>query len=282
MTLSINVNPTGNFSLATFSGDAEDDEIIYFDPDYIDQLLQANQLSANSSEPVACSLLTFFTRVGTTEFLSTDSSDDIVHTYPISASNNKGIAYYPMDSYDTTIYVSMYLQFVGVNTTDGIAQAKAPFSIQIQNLVAGWNSVPSAAFSRNRAGNKYSNSVQMQFSIERYGVIKGLSVFVVVMMWLISLAVFVMASDTYFNQPILRDLNPTSAAIANSLLFGLPALRLVQPGIPSLNGAPYLLVDVTGFYINMALVAVSSVLMISKLCWLYQPKAANVVHMRET
>lgn len=84
-----------------------------------------------------------------------------------------------------------------------------------------------------------------------------------------------MAFDNYFVQPVMKECSPPATNIANTTLFSLPALRAVQPGIPSLNS--YLVVDVCGFYVNMGLVSISVILMVSKINWSHwQPKRANV------
>jgi len=61
--------------------------------------------------------------------------------------------------------------------------------------------------------------------------------------------------------------------ISTGLLFALPSLRAVQPGVPPL--VVYSGTDILGFYLPMALIALSGFMMMNKLIWLYQPKRAG-------
>ena len=47
-----------------------------------------------------------------------------------------------------------------------------------------------------------------------------------------------------------REMNPAFAIIATGLLFSLPNLRNVQPGVPPLT--LYAVIDIWGFYIKCA------------------------------
>ena len=274
--LAININPSGSFSYYSVTFDEADQDILYLSPGYINQTMQTNNLApASPTAIVEASLSVFFTRIGYQTVHSEHFVPALGMIYPLSVC--KALSYYPLDSYNSTFYMSLYIELSNVNTTSGTGYALVPYSLKITNLVSGWDNVPTAVATRSKPGafNTDSGTVQVHLNFSRFGVIKGFSLFVVIMMWIISLAVFTLAFDNYFVQHLMKEVNPAAASLANGLLFALPALRLVQPGIPPLTS--YLLVDVCGFYLNMGLVSLSVVLMISKLGWCqYQPKEANV------
>lgn len=231
---------------------------------------------ASPTTSVKASLYVFFTKVGYTEVPSDQIVPSFSQIYPLVV--EKALAYYPLDSYSSQFYVSMLIELSNVNVTGGIFYAAVPYAIKITNLVSGWDNTPNvfATNEKKLIPVSDSNIVQVNFNFKRLGVIQGFSIFIVIVMWIISLAVFTLAFDNYFVQPLMKEVNPAAAGLASGLLFALPALRVVQPGIPSL--VSYLLVDVCGFYLNMGIVAISVFLMISKLDWCqWQPKEANVL-----
>ncbi|KAF9331247.1 hypothetical protein BG006_005888 [Podila minutissima] len=90
----------------------------------------------------------------------------------------------------------------------------------------------------------------------------GFSLFIVMIMWALSIAIGIIAIQVIRNHRI-PDEHILTLGIAT--LFALPALRETQPGIPAIGCAA----DVLGFYWNMAIIAISSImiLMASALRW---------------
>ena len=226
--VAITVLPEGNFSLLTYTGELTDDGTIYFSEEYIRGLLMFNNLGqANLSIPIVPKLVFFFTKGGSAEYFNFELGISSVQNYPLSAIKNVGS--YPFDQYRSSIYLSMYLRVTGVNSTTGDILFAIPYAMDVANLVSGWQSSPIASRARtNRPGffNPNTNIVEMQLNFQRYWEVKSLSIFVVIVMWIISLAVFTMAFDHYFIHPVLKEMNPSSVTIANGLLFALPALRV--------------------------------------------------------
>ncbi|KAG0342272.1 hypothetical protein BG000_005787, partial [Podila horticola] len=90
----------------------------------------------------------------------------------------------------------------------------------------------------------------------------GFSLFIVMIMWALSIAIGIIAIQ------VIRKHRMTDEHILTlgiTTLFALPALRETQPGIPAIGCAA----DVLGFYWNMAIIAISSImiLMASALRW---------------
>ncbi|KAF9928560.1 hypothetical protein FBU30_002298 [Linnemannia zychae] len=90
----------------------------------------------------------------------------------------------------------------------------------------------------------------------------GFSLFIISIMWLLSIVIGIIAIQVIRKYRV-TDEHVLTLGIAT--LFALPALRETQPGIPSIGCAA----DVLGFYWNMAIIAISSImiLMASALRW---------------
>ncbi|KAI7831160.1 hypothetical protein BC939DRAFT_392162, partial [Gamsiella multidivaricata] len=90
----------------------------------------------------------------------------------------------------------------------------------------------------------------------------GFSLFIVVIMWALSIAIGIIAIQ------VIRKYRVTDEHVLTlgiTTLFALPALRETQPGIPAIGCAA----DVLGFYWNMAIIAISSIMIVmaSALRW---------------
>ncbi|KAF9545432.1 hypothetical protein EC957_010962 [Mortierella hygrophila] len=90
----------------------------------------------------------------------------------------------------------------------------------------------------------------------------GFSLFIVLIMWMLSIAIGIIAIQVIRKYRV-SDEHVLTLGITT--LFALPALRETQPGIPAIGCAA----DVLGFYWNMAIIAISSImiLMASALRW---------------
>ena len=279
----ITVTPLGNLSAALQTGEDADKDIILFPQSYVDRaatfLGLERRISGNEDVPIpiTASLILFFSKLGYQEIHNATIVQDTVQTYTLDV--NKSVTHYPMDKYSSTIYIKTYLKLYNVNTPDSTAYMPIACALQINNLVSGWVNKPVTSLTLRRRNDSSpittdAGSIQVQMNFQRLTFVKGLSIFIVVVMWLISLAVFAMAFDNYFVQPVMKEISPPATNIANTTLFSLPALRLVQPGIPSINS--YLYIDICGFYINMGIIAISVILMVSKIDWSqWQPKRAK-------
>ncbi|KAG0311768.1 hypothetical protein BGZ97_011655, partial [Linnemannia gamsii] len=90
----------------------------------------------------------------------------------------------------------------------------------------------------------------------------GFSLFIVLIMWMLSIAIGIIAIQVIRKYRV-SDEHVLTLGIAT--LFALPALRETQPGIPAIGCAA----DVLGLHWNMAIIAISSImiLMASALRW---------------
>lgn len=112
------------------------------------------------------------------------------------------------------------------------------------------------------------SNMMLPINIERSAFTRFLSMFVVLMMWLLSTFVLVVAIDYNIVRPH-RDDKPSErvAAMCISMLFALPGMRQLQPGIPPVG----CLVDVCGWYPNMVMISVAVLLSLAQYVGGYRP-----------
>lgn len=83
----------------------------------------------------------------------------------------------------------------------------------------------------------------MAISVVRSATSKFFSIFMIIMMWLMSLFVLTLAVTLWMRG---RKVEPPTIGVVTGMLFALPAMRAVQPGIPSIGCTS----DVIGFFWN--------------------------------
>jgi len=101
----------------------------------------------------------------------------------------------------------------------------------------------------------------LKIVVKRSPTVKLFSVFIVCLMWLISLCATMITM-----QIIIRGhkLLPPQISLNASLLFALPAVRNVQPNIPPIGTVT----DILGFFFNMGLIAICEISLMT--LWLWQ------------
>ncbi|KAL1923279.1 uncharacterized protein VTP21DRAFT_8259 [Calcarisporiella thermophila] len=104
----------------------------------------------------------------------------------------------------------------------------------------------------------------IKFKVEQTTFVKGFSIFVVVLMWLITLLT---ASVSYQIFLYGRKASLGDVAVPSTLLFALPSVRLTMPGIPTDVGQ---YIDVLGFIWNIAILALCVI--ISFVGWMFRHK----------
>lgn len=111
--LSFSLQPAGNFSFASVTGEEAVQDVIYFPPSYIQALLEFYNLSlADPNVPVEPSVIFFVTSYGVNEVPSDQLAPQFVQTYPLSAV--KALTQYPLDVYEWKLFIRVYLRLVGV------------------------------------------------------------------------------------------------------------------------------------------------------------------------
>ncbi|KAL7749553.1 hypothetical protein RI367_005109 [Sorochytrium milnesiophthora] len=161
-----------------------------------------------------------------------------------------GFRGYPFDRY--TAIFSVYVRRGDSNTT------MVPLQFGLSRSPPGFTMVSYKATTDDQ-----QQMVSVSFTLRRSGTTIGFSVFVIFLMWVLSLVVCFLALQIVLGR---REAVPPLLAVPTSMLFALPSLRNVQPGVPPVG----VTADVVGFFWNMFIVAISAVTIM--LCYLVQQK----------
>ncbi|KAJ3337013.1 hypothetical protein HDU91_001595, partial [Kappamyces sp. JEL0680] len=96
----------------------------------------------------------------------------------------------------------------------------------------------------------------VDLSGQRSFTVQFFSLFIVVAMWVVSMAVFILATTLWLRD---RKVEPPTIGVCAAFLFALPAIRNSQPGAPPIGAT----VDLAGFFWNLGLVLISVTLMMT-------------------
>ncbi|KAK9723016.1 hypothetical protein K7432_002266 [Basidiobolus ranarum] len=144
---------------------------------------------------------------------------------------------YPFDVYKGDVLLYAAIPKVG---DDLVVPISVSFTANVQNFEI------SPVFSVQDEFN------MITFTARRSNNTKVFSICVIILMWALSLGISSLAFQIVM---LKREIQPPIMALGVSMLFSLPALRNIQPGIPSIGcGA-----DMIGFFWNMFLVAISAI-----------------------
>jgi len=207
----------------------------------------------------------------------------LIEDFDITVTMNGDLSDYPFDTYSCIAYFSMY------NATSYFIDrtGKLPIGIAITGALQGFRIDSTTAQFTQFDG---VNEIGFMFDITRSPLTIAFSSFIITLMWLISIVVFVISLDVilgaaastripvpksfihdhphltpdqaaerfYTQVKMYRKARVVSApllALPLVLIFALPALRFVQPGVPTVGAYS----DVVGFFWNVGLVAMSAV-----------------------
>jgi hypothetical protein len=199
--------------------------------------------------------------------------------FPLNGDLNK----YPLDRYDTTLRLLMTTPARNVrpespsipanitqhtHPTDELAVSptallqNAPVALSI-SLTA---SVPGIRFRGNVSRGSSQEPTGIELHLTRANSVIAVSLIVVLMMTALSMSLLAMAMRAITTAE-RTDLLPLSVSI--SLIFGLPALRNIQPGVPPVGA----LVDYVTFIWAELIVAASAVIIV--WTWLLRSRAKS-------
>ncbi|KNE65195.1 hypothetical protein AMAG_10847 [Allomyces macrogynus ATCC 38327] len=164
--------------------------------------------------------------------------------------------HYPFDVHSTAVDVSAAL-------IDS-AQTPVPLRLTLNGAVPGFALDNFVLVADPDQGFGY---LLLAFDIARSGTTKGFSIFIVILSWCLSLIMGYLALQVARQK---RAVEPPMLAPPCALLFALPSLRNVQPGVPGIG----VTVDVVGFFWNMAIVAISATVIILYFILRWQKPAA--------
>jgi hypothetical protein len=155
---------------------------------------------------------------------------------------------YPYDKYNAS-------GVFDATITNGTNITHLPIAMVAYGALQNWR------FKMKLERNTRYGHVEWTINIHRSVTIRLFSIFVVVLMWLISLTATAIAIQVVVRD---REVAPPLMGVMVSLLFALPALRNVQPMVPPIGT----LAEVIGLFFNMALIALSAVTLMVK--WIEQ------------
>jgi uncharacterized protein DUF4436 len=199
--------------------------------------------------------------------------------FPLNGDLNK----YPFDRYETTVRLLMTTPAGNLRPEASNAPTKIPelthpddelvvsSSALLSNTPVGLSvsmsaSIPGIQFKGNISRGNIQEPTVIALYLARAGNVISVSMIVMVMMAVLSMSLLAMAIRAAMT-PEKTELLPLAASI--SLIFGLPALRNIQPGVPSVGA----LVDYVTFIWAELIVAASAVIIV--WTWLLRSRAKS-------
>ncbi|ORZ40307.1 hypothetical protein BCR44DRAFT_1424802 [Catenaria anguillulae PL171] len=179
-------------------------------------------------------------------------------TIPFESGN---IISYPFDQHQSSIDITA--QIGNPTNNPNATFIPVPLRLTVDGAVPGFSLREFSVFADEGRGFA---SMFVSLTIGRSGTTKGFSIFIVVLTWFLSLIM------GWLSIQVVRLKRPVEAPMLASpcaLLFALPSLRNVQPGVPSIG----VTVDIVGFFWNMAIVAMSAILIILYFVLRWAPPA---------
>ena len=202
-------------------------------------------------------------------------------SFPLNGELNK----YPLDRYESNLWVLVTTPAgKGASKVSRSPEATSEPSINSDELTIGTSalqqnnpvpvslaltaSVPGIKFAGQTIRSDESQLVRIALKLRRADSVISVSILVMLMMTCLALSVLAMVVRATTSEKRANDLVPLSMSI--SLIFGLPALRNVQPGVPPVGAFG----DYVSFIWAELIVAVSAV--ITVWTWLIREHAESV------
>jgi Domain of unknown function (DUF4436) len=199
------------------------------------------------------------------EFAKDKRMNRIEAVFPISGELNK----YPLDRYDTTVRLLMTTPAQNAprevpkipasitqhtHPTDELAVSPTALlqNVPVALSISLSASVPGIRFEGNVSRGRSQEPTGIELHLSRANNVIAVSLIVVLMMTALSMSLLAMAIRARTAEK--TDLLPLSVSI--TLIFGLPALRNIQPGVPPVGA----LVDYVTFIWAELIVAASAVI----------------------
>jgi hypothetical protein len=199
--------------------------------------------------------------------------------FPLNGDLNK----YPFDRYETTVRLLMTTPARNLRPEASTVPAKIPglthpddelvvsSNTLLSNTPVGLSvsisaSIPGVQFKGNVSRGNIQEPTGIALYLARAGSVISVSVIVMVMMAVLSMSLLAMAIRAAMTAE-KTELLPLAASI--SLIFGLPALRNIQPGVPPVGA----LVDYITFIWAELIVASSAVIIV--WTWLLRSRAKS-------
>ncbi|RKP38947.1 hypothetical protein BJ085DRAFT_3356, partial [Dimargaris cristalligena] len=179
--------------------------------------------------------LTAFLAIQNVQFPANATMQDVEYNVPFLTGNVRD---YPFDAYRA----DSLIMFQETNTTNPV-----PVSFLFDGVIAGVNFKSDFIEVDGGTPNMYDFVAE----VHRNSTTLFFSIFVVVTMWLISIAIFIMAVQVLFSG---REIPPPLVGFGATILFAFPALRNSFPGVPQIG----CYIDTVGFFGPISIVSIST------------------------
>ena len=203
--------------------------------------ISMNQSSANSAAQKRYTILTrpISILIGSTS-LSFKANQPMPDSSLSIAFESGNVNRYPFDNFSTSFLVS-------ASPTNDSTQS-IPLAFSLTGLAQAFHITPDL---EDRSSPFF---IGVSLTASRSFTTQFFSLFIVTSMWILSFTVFTLATTLWLRD---RSVEPPTIGFCAGFLFALPAIRNSQPGAPPIGCT----VDVAGFFWNMSLVMVSTVLL---------------------
>ncbi|KAJ3214224.1 hypothetical protein HK099_006964 [Clydaea vesicula] len=168
-------------------------------------------------------------------------SQDLTFTFTEGDSNN-----YPLDEFIDAFTISASYADIRVNNSN----TPPPIVVEALGSLQGYTIEYGVAESE-----EIPYSTGFALKLTRSNTTKFFSFLMILTMWCLSASVLILAITLWMRD---RKVEPPTIGVTTGLLFALPAIRNVQPGIPGIGCTA----DVVGLFWNITMVAVASLLLL--------------------
>ncbi|KAJ3079559.1 hypothetical protein HK102_003696 [Quaeritorhiza haematococci] len=145
---------------------------------------------------------------------------------------------YPMDVYKSEFVMAAY------RTVNGTT---LPVPVVAETFSALQLFTTNATFSYSYLNQTLGSLLVSELTITRSSISIGVSIFIIIIMWLLSLSLFTLATSIWVRR---KKVEATLLGVGTAMLFALPNVRNAQPGIGDVGSIG----DVAGYIWNIVLV----------------------------
>ncbi|KAG2434675.1 hypothetical protein HXX76_007568 [Chlamydomonas incerta] len=193
-------------------------------------------------------------QLGTHQSLKLKQGDSLGDTSVVMILEDESPLFnYPFDKYSLAFNVSVHV----VNTlVEPYVMTEVPAGLVLYEGEQGWETATEVGtlYAKDgtvRPGYTFAMDIIRSTSVQFF------SMFIVILMWFISLFMFVLALN--FCMTDSNEISYDVPALAIGLLFALPFVRDVQPNVPVVGAT----IDIFGFFWNVALVAGAAIIVLA-------------------
>lgn len=169
---------------------------------------------------------------------------------------------YPFDSHSADL--SIIVTSPGKPDSSGKVEAEDVPIVKDVSFYSSMQGYKISAVKETETGDGYSD---MKFSVERINSVRMFSIFIMCLMWCMTISIILVVSSIVIRK---RKVEYSMFAFLSAMLFALPALRNVQPFVPTIGAYS----DYIAFFWSEATIAASLIILIAT--WLKRPSPKQI------